>query len=228
MAKSLLLKNAILLALVCFNASANTYMGAEFQMRRMDFRGGYGDNLLPHQSQQGNAYVGYQFDQSIGVEVGFEGTNTRTRNTIVTTGDTVTGIDIVKEVSPVILFTKGKIKGPHVDLVGYYTLDEDLPIELIASVGVAHYKATFERRTVQFADPPVQSQMNRTFCSHRTVLRLMGGIRTMFDEHVGMRLTVGWANTRKMRVSTNDGRFAYAEIRPKDSVIYGIGAFWAF
>jgi len=235
MGKKLLSSAVVIASLASSSAGAWTkewhrpYLGADLQVRRMDFRGGFGDNLLQHHSPQGNVYAGFKFNRFAGLEAGFEATTTRTRTATLTTGDVAAGAPIVAAVSPIVFKSKAKIKGPHINLMGYYSFYEGSPVELIGSIGIARYKTAFERKTLQFGmDPMIPSSMTRTFSKHKNILRLMGGLQAMFTDHLGMRLIVGWANTSKMVVTSNDGRMPSPEVKPKNSVIYGLGALWVF
>ena len=52
------------------------YVGFDAQVRRMSFKGGFGNNLLQHHSPQGNLYAGVKFNEYVGVEAGYETTTT--------------------------------------------------------------------------------------------------------------------------------------------------------
>ncbi len=203
------------------------YVGADAQMRRMDFKGGFGDNLLQHNSPQGNIYAGYKFNEMVGIEAGFEATTTRTRTVTLTTGDVVNGTMLPSAASPAVFKSKAKIKGPHVEAVGYYSFHEAFPIQLIGSAGVSVFKATAERRTISMAGFP--SATNRTLVQHKTVLRLTGGLQYTLDENWFARLTVGWVNTSKMTIYAKDNiTISTPETKPKNSTVYGLGMGWKF
>ncbi len=201
------------------------YIGADAQVRRMDFKGGFGDNLMQHHSPQGNVYGGVKLTSSLGIEVGYEGATTRTRTMTLGTGDLVMGIPLAAGNAPAVYKTKAKIKGPHIDLAGFYSFYEGSP-QLIGSIGVANLKATILRRTLLVNG--VQMNTMRALSERKSVLRLMGGLQIMKNEHWGFRGTVGWVNTNKLVVYTNDGRTTYPEVKPKNSTIFGLGTFWLF
>lgn len=204
------------------------YVGLDAQVRRMDFKGGFGDNLLQHHSPQGNLYAGVKFNEYVGVEAGYETTSTRTRTSTLTTGDVAAGVPISPLVSPTIFKSKMKIKGPHLDLVGFYSFGRDIPVQLLGSVGVSFFKGTVERQTLQMGDPPVPGRI-RTLSEHKAVLRLMGGLQYMWNCHLGARATLGLVKTGKLVIFSNDGAAGTApEIKPKDSTVYGLGMFWVF
>ncbi len=206
----------------------NLYIGADAQVRRMDFKGGYGDNLLRHNSPQGNGYVGLKFNEYLALEMGYESTVTRNRLTTLTTGDVSAGTPVLAVVSPVIFRSKIKMKGPHVDVVGFYSFYEASPAQLFGSVGVAFIKGTAQRQTVSMANQPASTV--RTLSGDKRVMRLAGGLQYMLGDHLGLRGTVGWSDTNRFVISSNDNLpgLRLPEIKPKGTTFYGLGLLWAF
>ncbi len=204
------------------------YIGVDAEVRRMDFKGGFGDNILQHHSPQSNIYAGLKFNDYVGIEAGYEATTTRTRTATLTTCDFAAGTPIPVGMSPIIFKSKLKIKGPHVDLVGFYTIDQRYPLQVLGAIGVSFVKGTVERRTLQAAG--VTMSMNRTLSENRALLRLTAGLEYMFGEHLGARGTIGWVNTGKIVIYANDNvqSIYVPEIKPKDSTIYGLGILWRF
>lgn len=210
------------------NCFVEPYVGYDSQIRRMTFRGGFGDNILHHTSPQHNFYAGVRITEMLSLEAGFESTATRTRSVALTTGDVAAGTVIHEMVSPVVFKSKAKMKGPHVNLIGFIPLI-DKKLHLIASVGLANYKATFERMTLQFGlNPTHPSSLARTMSKHKSVVRLMGGLQAKVSSHLSIRGSVHWVNTSKIHVDSNDARWPKTELKLKNSVVYGAGAIWAF
>lgn len=204
------------------------YVGFDAQVRRMSFKGGFGNNILQHHSPQGNFYAGVKFNDCVGVEAGYETTTTRTRTSRLTTGDVAAGAPVSLLASPVIFKSKIKIKGPHLDLVGFYSFGESVPVQLLGSVGVSFFKGTVERKTLQMGTPPIPG-VTRTLSAHKAVLRLIGGLQYMWNCNLGARATIGLVKTGKLVIFSNDGAAGIApEIKPKDSTVYGLGMFWVF
>jgi len=205
-----------------------TYVGADAQVRRMDFKGGFGDNLLQHHSPQSNIYAGVKLNEVVGIEAGFEATTTRTRTMTLMTGDVVNGATLPANMSPAVFKSKMKIKGPHIEAVGYYSFQEASPVQLIGAAGVSVFKATAERRTLSMAGLP--GTTTRKLVQHKTVLRLTGGLQYALNENCFARLTVGWVNTSKMTIYANDGIVSKTNpaIKPKNSTVYGLGMGWIF
>jgi len=211
----------------CFNP----YVGMDAQIRHMDFKRGWGNNLFNHNLAQGNLYVGTKFCPNVGVELGYEASITRARTVTLTTGELLSaGAPIPAILSPAVFRTRARLRGPHADLVGFYRFCDDYPLEVIGSIGVSLLKATFERRVLKLHDMPLKSSVVRTFSRHKVVLRLMGGLQYMLGDNLGARATIGWVNTHKLVIPPSDGlpNPTFAKIKPKNSTIAGLGLFWIF
>lgn len=202
------------------------YVGANAQVRRMDYKAGFGDNLLQHHSPQGNLYGGLKFREELGLEAGYEATSTRTRTVGANTGDVINGTTLSALNSPSAFKSKHKIKGPHVDLMGYYSFPDRAPVQLLGGIGVSFVKTTFARTTLAMGGVPMN--FTRTFSAHKALLRLTGGLQYNMNENWGGRLTVGWVNTSRMLILADDNGRGNPMIKPKNSFVYGLGTLWNF
>ncbi len=120
------------------------------------------------------------------------------------------------------------MQGPHVNLIGFYTLREDLPVQLIGSVGLSFFKSRVERSSISMGNPPISGGI-RTFSTRKAVLRLMGGLEYKWNCHLGARATIGLVKTGELTFSSHDEDFGSVhKIKPKDSIVYGLGIFWVF
>ena len=203
------------------------YIGVDAQVRRMDYKGGFGDNIFRHHSPQGNIYAGARLNDNIGVELGYQATRTRARTATLLAGDISLGGLIAPVLSPCVVKSKVKIQGPHLDVVGFYTLSERYPLQVMGSVGVSVLKSTFERKTISLPNPNVR-KLTRTISKRKAVLRLGIGLQNMFTERFGARLTLNWVNTTRITAKSNDNVTPQAFAKPKNSTVYGIGILWKF
>lgn len=231
------LKLVFLLMMFFFNiASAyplneflDFYVGVDTQIRRMKFKEGFGAELLHKTHPQGNLYVGLKLNENFAFEIGHESTVTRTCNSTLIAGQCAAGTNIPAALEPITFKTKAKIKGPHFSVIGFYPF-EDSPTRLLAGIGISSYKGTVERKTVQFGTPPHLSGTVRTMSKHRISLRCMGGAQYLTDFGLGFRGTLSFIKTRRMVIRKSDDHKSIfiPTIKPKDSLVYGLGCFYSF
>lgn len=202
------------------------YVGIDAEIRFMHFKDDFGGNLLPHRFFQGNGYGGILLNSHIAVEIGYEGILARTKTVTLHTGDLVNGVGLSSNLSPANFKSKIKLKGPHVDIVGFYYFYDNSPLHLIGSIGAVNLKGTVFRQVTEFAGASVA--INRSSSGSKTVLRLKGGLQYLYDDNWGVRATFGWVNTRKMTITANDGGRTSFYFKPKDSTVYDLGLFWRF
>jgi len=208
--------------------SIKSYVGADAQVRRMNFKGGYGDNSLHHTSRQGNIYAGLLLDERNALEAGFEATTTRTRTATISDEEMITGTVIPQTLLPAIFTSKAKVKGPYIQLIHHYSIREGYPIKLIGGVGISVFKATSERQTITVAGMSVGGK-TRKLSTHKSVVRLTGGLQYDLSKKSFARLTVGWVNTSRMVIQAKDDIGGKRpEVKLKNSLICGLGFGWVF
>lgn len=205
-------------------SGAKPYVGVDAQIRRMDYKGGFGDNLLQHHSPQGNVYVGMKFKDMVGLEVGYEATETRSRTIKAYTGDVINGFPLPAVNSPAVYNSKQKIVGPHIDLMGYYSFCDVVPFELIGGVGASIVKGSFKRTLV--SSRGVFMGTEREFVTHKVLARINAGLHYYLSESSALRFNVTWVNTSRMVIGTKDA--TGPQVKPKNSFVYGIGGVITF
>lgn len=215
--------------------------GADAQWRHMDFQRGFGENVFRHNYPQGDVYVGLKFNDYIGIQAGYEATSRKTETVTLLAPVTVNGVVLastpgaVAKLDSVQFSSTARIKGPHLDLVGYLPISDEYKVQLVGSVGIANLKATIYRQTntvtrtvnnrqisTPTSTPPVR------FHGRKTVLRLVGGVQHYIADYVGVRAIVGWEDTKRLQnklFATAPGTTGVLKVRPKDSVFYGLGLF---
>jgi hypothetical protein len=205
------------------------YMGVDSQIRATRFKKGFGENLFHKTHPQGNIYIGFKLSDHVNLEIGHESTITRTCTSALTTGESCLGVTIPTILSPCIFKTKLKIKGPHFSLVFSYPI-KDSSIKLLGGIGISSIKGTAERKTISFSDMNIQSGTVRTMSKHKEALRFMGGVQYLTKSGLGFRGTLSFVKTRKIIIKKNDEcqSIHIPMIKLKDSLVYGLGAFWVF
>ncbi len=206
------------------------YIGGDalLQWRQMDFTKNYGHNLFPKISPQLNFYTGILMNDAFSIEAGYEYTNSHTKHVTLREEDAFLGNILGPIISPVLFKTKFVIEGPHINTLLFYPLITEMKV--FAGIGVSFLRATFKTRTLQYCNPPIQRNRLRTLSQFKSVLRLSTGAMYMFTENFGGRLTIGWENTKKICALPIDGYApqAKSKVKPKDSIIYGVGIFTMF
>ncbi len=203
------------------------YAGAEVQLRKMKFKGGYGDNSLPSVAREENLFLGFVVNDNLSLEVGFSKDDMKTRRSAMKTGDVVNGAAIVATLSPIIFESRVRIKGPYLSLMHHCSID-GTPFTFLNGLGVSFLKATSERRTVSSAGYPGTTE--RKLLEHKIVLRLTSGAQYDINENVFARGTLGWVNTRRVVIAVHNGlpNRIKPKVKPKDSLILGIGLGYSF
>lgn len=215
--------------------------GVDAQLRHMDFKGGLGENIFKHNSPQANAYVGLNFNDYFGIQAGYEVSSRRAKTVTLIPPFVSAGVNVTPGVNPFtgrplvssVEYTSiSRIKGPHVDLVGYLPLSFCNPcrIALTGSVGLAHLRVAARRQvTAVNGGAPIGTNNPSFFRGHKTVLRLMGGIQHYICDTVGVRATVTWENTSRFRNLKFTSLNGVSQIiKPKNSINYGLGLFVTF
>jgi hypothetical protein len=189
------------------------YIGVSFQAHCMDFKGNFGNNIAPNM----NAYVGLKVAESLGIEGGYETANIST--SILKSGHTAVvnnGHPGPRTITrfPGIFKSTAKLRGPYLEAVGFFAPYEESSIKLMGGFGISSIRGTFEHQILQLSGLNKYSGGNK-LSQRKSVLRLVGGLQYMFDDHFGARATVRWVNTAKIATFAN-------------TTSYGFGVVWAF
>lgn len=200
------------------------YVGADAEWRHMNFQKGFGNNLFNHDYPQGNVYVGVQFNEYLAVEGGYEATERKTRTNTLRTGDTTAGILIDTPNSTVQYNSTGQVKGLHANLIGLLPICESYRLKLIGLVGFARLKGNFVRTRTLVDGFSLPDSVN--FKARKSVLRLGAGLQHMINCNWGVRGMVKWEESKKLKMIGIEN--ALTSIKPKNSFIYSIGAFYTF
>ncbi|MBP6104484.1 MAG: hypothetical protein KBD23_05755 [Gammaproteobacteria bacterium] len=203
------------------------YMGADLQERQMNYKRGYGDNLIKKTAVQGNFYVGTKLQDNMAVEFGYEVTKTKSRISTLHGGDLSAGSIVPSGTgsSPIIFRSSATVKGPHLDFVGFRGFDKNPDFKLFGSIGVGVFRSSFQRDTLHMGTFGV-SGTSRVLSRNKFVVRLTGGAQYMLNKHLGARLGIGWVNTSSVTAHAGDGTTLI--FKPKDTTFCGLGVLWAF
>ncbi len=202
------------------------YLGADLQERQMQYKKGYGDNLLKTTAIQGNFYTGMQLKENLNIEFGYEVNKTKSRIATLHAGDMAAGTPILSRASPAVFRSSAGVKGPHVDLLAFHGFAKNPDFKLFASAGVAVFRVNFQRETLEVAG---NSYSNiRVLSKNKPVLRLSAGTEYQLSEHLITRLSIGWANTSSVKVQSSDGQAVKLIFKHDDTTFCGLGLRWIF
>jgi len=204
------------------------YIGADSQLRVTKFKEGFGDNLLRKHYPQGNIYTGFSLSENIGLEMGYESTTERSCDATLINGECCAARHVPRALSPAIFKTKLRIKGPHVGLIFFYPL-QDYPIKLLGSLGISAVKGTAEINGIAIGHPPIPGTV-RALSKHKEALRVMGGAQYLTESGLGFRGSMSFIRTRKIVIKKSDAHpsIHIPMIKLRDSIVYGLGAYWVF
>lgn len=203
------------------------YAGFDAQLRDGGYRKGFGDNILKRSYPQGNVYVGLRFNDYLGIEVGYEHSKEEFASAAIVEGDSYAGQVQAPplpgaNVYPLVFNTRARIRGPHLDLVGFYPLCNN-QTEILAYIGAARLNFVAQSINVLSGGDPVDPPGINSFNKRKTVLRAGAGVQHKVFKHVGIRATVGWENTQTIKAV--DKETGIHQIKLKDHILYGFGVY---
>jgi hypothetical protein len=217
------------------------YVGADAEFRHMDYHKDFGGNIINHDAPQGNVYAGVRLGEYFAVEGGYEKTKTKNKRSTLKSDDTLGGFVLPKNAGDVETFgfnTITQTKGLHANLVGFLPICDLYRLQLIGMVGFARLKtkttltwATLNGAVVAPLVGPGEDI--NIFKAKRSILRLGVGLQHMITCNWGLRGMLKWEASKKLKMDATSpvldaGNPAALSIKPKNSVIYSIGAFYSF
>lgn len=213
------------LARMCYPVTVNLgpYLGFDLELRDMGFKQGYGDKVFEKQYPQANLFVGLMFNEFFGIELGYEKTLKRSRNSSFTGGDVVLG-NIATSGTSGKFQSHGELYGPNINFMGVYKPCEAYPLEIFGSIGGSYLTAKFDRNLFEFNDGP--ASLLRTFEQDKALWRIAIGLQYVIADCIGVRTSLKWENTSQMRLYTRELLANPPQIKLKDSLIFGLGFYY--
>lgn len=211
------------------SASLNTlhpFVGVDFQERTLQCENNFGGNLFQAHAFQYDLYTGIRFYYYWGIDIGYFANKNKNRTTEFGPSATVSGQTLSATAPTETHYTEIKIKGPHINFLGFYPLMPLYGIEMIGGIGVAYNKLMLKDAIVALSDVSLTSPISRTYDIKKANARALLGLQTLLYSSVGIRATVTWENTSvfnnlKPTEFPNDVR----SVNAKNSWAYGLGLF---
>lgn len=215
------------------------YVGADAQIRHMEFKRNLGGNALKKNYPQGNFFAGLKLNECVGVELGYTIAGKKSRTVKHNNSDIVFGLPLEQPTPLVpainsVTHNASKVDGWNLNLVGFYPiLCEDNSLQLIGSIGVTQLKIRTKNITeATFVSSTVVTETDHIhFKKRKAVLRLSGGVQNMLTDCIGIRALVTWENSAKLSVHGKDINTAQVTrfiAKPENSFSYGLGVFTVF
>lgn len=202
------------------------YLGLEGQVRNMGCKKGFGDLIVRKNHPQANAYLGYKFNENIAIELGYESTETKIKDSCIEEGESVNGVPLPAIISPAIFKTQIKVRGPHIDLVLSKKISDRYPVSILGSIGISSVTINCRRNLHSISNPPIPGN-TRDMRKQSAALRAMGGLQYEFDNGIGVRASLSFVNTGKMVVKVRDRTArkmaVVPKVLPRDSFSFGVG-----
>jgi opacity protein-like surface antigen len=231
-------KLALITASVALAASGNLhaanqwgltpYVGADVQSRHMNWDTGSGGNLFTHDAVQGNVYFGVKFSENFGIEGGYESTAKKVRSVFANPGELVTGTAL-GSANPIQFTTTTRLRGHHINLVSSASLSETHRLKLLGLIGIVSLKASLTRQPTASITGGVFTSRNgptTPLIQRKNLLRLGTTLEHLLTDAWGIRGSITWENTKRLKIFASNGANGIAQ--PKNSLVYGLGAFITF
>lgn len=210
--------------LVAGSASANWFdcmapvVGVDYYQANMRLKNNW-DRFIPKSNYPGaTGYIGIRFASCWGLELGYDGSATLSRNFHVRSdisGRTINGRAQTRRI------------GGHLDLMGYLPIDCNDCFELFGAVGYGYIKpkVNFELNRESDRNDLLQTIKGKG----NSVARVGLGANYMMTDCVGLRAKVGYENTSGLKFTAPETEFVGTSLKPfKNSVTWAAGTFLKF
>ncbi len=210
----------------------NIYLGFDGQHRHTTWHTNYGGNLFKKNYPQGNVFVGVEFNDYVGFEVGYEDSVKKTRFSSLPSGTIALGIPVgtpnspVPFSPPVLHYSTAQFKGWNYSLIGYIPFYRPDCSYFFGSIGAVNLRIAQSDQIVQDSINAFRvNALSSTFKKSRNVFTLGFGWLFLLDEVCAFRVRLVWENTEKIRriVAKQSNINGIGILKPQNTFIYGIG-----
>lgn len=226
------------IALICLAPSlafasdaGKAYGGVKLSNRSMGFKSGFGNHLFAKDLVQYGIFGGYNFNCWLGAELGFYTTNNKNKNVTIPFGQTELGVANFSGLGADSYQTKTQLYGSNLQLVARYSLVKHLNI--FGSAGIAVNKLKVEANMLTndgAAATPLEQTNNRISQDTTKLIPVVGaGLDWRFYKNFGARAEIAWEQTQNMKMTfqTIAGAPNNYQVKPKDSIIYGLTLYFS-
>lgn len=216
-----------LFSTVAFSKEFPFYFGADGQYCKMCFKRNFGDNLYKRNSIGANPFLGMNINSLFAIETGYQYLSASKTSTL-PAGEYSAGTLVLPIVAPVTFKSSFILKGPHIDFFVLTPTYNQLPLQFFGGLGVSQTKAIFQRKTLQLDG--IIGTTHRRLETSRSLRRITLGSNYFFNPDFALRATLVFINAQKLHAFASDGIFSYyiPEVRPENTICYGLGLRWGF
>lgn len=204
------------------NFNTSTYLGLNAVYSSTKFKKDYGNNIFSNKGAPGlNFFVGHMFNDNWGAEIGYEFYKDMKRTETVAAGNTVAGTFL--DPLHVDWFSyKTLVKQRHLYLGGLAKtnfFDDNNFISLMLGVSSSDIKNRYNI----FKSEAGPQDDTRTFAATKLIPIARISIERKFNEKFRLQGLVGWKNTSKFKLKSEENSISTPEIRLKDTFSFGLG-----
>jgi hypothetical protein len=226
-------------------ASEPLYIGFETSMISgvmsipYTFQNGYGKNVYFTNPLIYEVFVGYKFDNGLGIELGYGTQRKRRRISMLEAGDSLPGRIPLENDTVIFIETAARTETwqalLRVDLQDFRPKNN---IKLWGQVGVSYSRIRAVQDILAWIDdsytelPTTRHQngdtLRRTFRNERIIPVAKIGIDYDVTESLGIRASAGWRNLEAIRSKSKESPDSKSEIRLKNGYTLSLGFFYRF
>ena len=218
--------------LACSIDMTNVYVGLDVAKTNYTTQELYGSNTFAKNPTAFNAFVGYNLPKNFSLEAGYESRPTKTRQTVLTGGRDVWpgNVLVTPGTTTYNIDAKTNEQLPYMGLSASYSPNRSPNTFFSALVGASLVKIKASYAITAIAGVPLTatlidaSRINFTKKKVAPVVKL--SVNHIFSNNVGVRATGTWHRLNNFKINSNEN--SSYQIRPKNSLAFGLGVFYQF
>lgn len=204
----------------------NVYAGMEVRNKFMSYEKNYGRRIIAKRHTSGNMFVGFKFNDYLGIEAGYEfGKKKKGTATVLKDDGTILGENIMSDSERHEI--SSKMSGLHIGLVAYSPIYLD-SVQFFTSIGAMRTKLTLKHQAYETMAGMESLKIEEKLIgkkSYKYIPRINLGAYCNLIDYVDLRATIGWERTKSFGTFTDDipnDAFTY-QAKPKNSLSYSLG-----
>ncbi|MEY3183039.1 MAG: OmpA-like transrane domain [Pseudomonadota bacterium] len=200
-------------------------VGVDFKWTKVKNSGTW-PKVFPENLPGASVYVGTKFMENFGAELGYDSTTKRNRQRTSATNDRIGGAVVP---GPIVTRASVRFSGPHLDLVGFWPMENC--VELFASLGIGWVKPKVTVNRLAGASSNFATDLTSISGDSKSIARIGVGANWMATDVIGLRVKALWEDTSRLKVKSNAAAAnqVLTNFKPfKDSFSVAVGAFLKF